>query len=294
MARVIVATMGAALAQVQGLAPASEAFQPGETAPASAAPSTKDATAQAAGAPLPKIDTTGPLAEGESLRVGGDTDVQLTKEGDNIRSGTARCLTPLPVGYPAPTPPGAMEIKSYPAARRAVVTMKETGPRAGGNIAFWPLFNHIKKRDIEMTAPVEMDLKGMKADGPMKVDEWSMAFLYRRIDQGPEGKDGIVEVYDSKPMTVLAMGYQGDWLQGALQKRLGELEAWLDKSPEWERAGEVRVMGYNGPEVPSTERWAEIQVPIKRSTGAKPAAEESPKGAPSAAPAQTPASPSGK
>lgn len=287
MVRVIVATMGAALAQVQtsGQQPASEA--PAGATPAAQSPAGAEATGAktpaaeaAATAPLfnPAIVTTGELAEGASLRVAGDMTVSVNKDGEMYNSGTARTEAPLPVGYPAPTAPGAFEIKRYPAARRAVVTMKETGPRAGSNVAFWPLFNHIKKRDIEMTAPVEMDLKGMTAEGPMKVDEWSMAFLYRRVDQAPTGKDGAVEVYDSKPMTVLAQGYQGDWLAQNLQKRLGELEAWLEQSPDWERAGEVRVMGYNGPEVPSSQRWAEIQVPIKRTEKPAAKAPETPAG----------------
>jgi len=289
MTRVIVATMGSALAQLQSGAqqpavPPAPVTQP-------AAPSTPASpVAEPTLNPIfvPGLVTTAPLEEGKSLRVGGDMTATITQTGDLYQSGTAATEAPLPVGYPAPTPPGAFEIKRYPAARRAVVTMKETGPRAGSNIAFWPLFNHIKKRDIAMTAPVEMDLKGMTSEGPMKIDEWSMAFLYRTVDQAPTGKDGAVEVYDSTPMTVLSHGYQGDWLATNLQKKLGELETWLEQSPDWERAGDVRIMGYNGPEVSSKRRWAEIQLPIKRTEATAPASTQSPAPAPAIQPEALP------
>ena len=297
MARVIVATMGSGLAQVYSVGQQPTPSPAPITAPATPATPAPHATpvveappvSTAASIYLPNVVTTSPLEEGKSLRVAGDMDATVAQMGELYKSGTAATDAPLPVGYPAPTPPAAFEIKRYPAARRAVVTMKETGPRAGSNIAFWPLFNHIKKRDIEMTAPVEMDLKGMTAEGPMKVDEWSMAFLYRRVDQAPTGKDGVVEVYDSKPMTVLAQGYQGEWLARNLQKKLGELESWLEQSPDWERAGEVRVMGYNGPDIPTNLRWAEIQVPIKRTeTPASDPSKSTPAPAPEAAPAIAP------
>ena len=42
-------------------------------------------------------------------------------EGGTWRSDTARIDTPLPEGYPAPTAPGCLELKTYPLVRRAKV-----------------------------------------------------------------------------------------------------------------------------------------------------------------------------
>jgi hypothetical protein len=102
-------------------------------------------------------------APGETRRVGGDMETQVTKDGDNYRVAKHLINTPLPVGYPAPTPPGAIELKMYPTVRRAEVSGKRM-PDLSMNVAFFPLFNHIKRRNIEMTSPVEMDYRDIKAD----------------------------------------------------------------------------------------------------------------------------------
>jgi hypothetical protein len=43
-----------------------------------------------------------------------------------------------------------------------------------------------------------------------------------------------------------------------------ELEAWLAGQTAWERAGDVRTLGYNGPNVPPSNRWWEVQIPVRR------------------------------
>ena len=86
-------------------------------------------------------------------RVGGDVELQTEFKVDRFTCGESYIEAPLPVGYPAPTPPGAIDLKRYPSVRRAEVS-GSGDPDRKRNGAFWPLFNHIKQRDIAMTSPV--------------------------------------------------------------------------------------------------------------------------------------------
>jgi hypothetical protein len=61
------------------------------------------------------------------------------------------------VGIEAPLPE-MIELKTYPAVRRA--EFSGTGASHMGMIkSFFPLFHHIKKQEIEMTSPVEMEYR---------------------------------------------------------------------------------------------------------------------------------------
>jgi hypothetical protein len=205
---------------------------------------------------------------GSVVRVGGDLKVESNLDGETWRSGRCLIEAPLPEGYPAPTPPGAIELKTYPIVRRAEVSARGS-TMVGMNFAFWPLFNHIKGRDIAMTSPVEMDYRGMEADGnPYQLDEskgeWTMSFLYRQREQGPEGKDGRVVVRDNAQVTVLSVGVMGPYGIGRVNEGLPMLEAWLKAHPEWERVGDVRAFSYNGPQVRNATKWSEVQLPVKR------------------------------
>ena len=101
-------------------------------------------------------------ASGSSVRIGGDLAATVSGSDADYRAGACRVDTPLPVGYPAPTPPGSIDLKTYPSVRLAEVT-SAGDPDSGMNKAFWPLFSHIKKHDIAMTSPVEMNYRGMRA-----------------------------------------------------------------------------------------------------------------------------------
>lgn len=192
--------------------------------------------------------------------------VERTRDG--FRAGTARINTPLPEGYPDPTAPGAIEIKTYPVVRRAMVS-GERAMNAGMNSAFWPLFRHIQRRDIEMTSPVEMDYQGLTSTPGDNPESWTMSFLYRTTNQGPVGTDtkspgGVVTVEDLPAMEVAAIGFQGPYRIEVVKMNLARLEAWLAAQPEWERAGEPRALFYNGPEQRESRKWGEVQVPIRR------------------------------
>ena len=169
---------------------------------------------------------------------------------------------------PAPTPPGSIDLKTYPVVRRAEITAKGS-TMVGMNFAFFPLFNHIKDRDIAMTSPVEMDYRGMESEGnPYQLDEskgeWTMSFLYRQREQGPTGDAGRVKVRDNDQVTVLSVGLKGPYGIGRVNEGLPILESWLKAHPEWERAGDVRAFSYNGPQVRNANKWSEVQLPVRR------------------------------
>lgn len=192
------------------------------------------------------------------LRVGGDMKSSVTRDARGFRFDRMLIDTPLPVGYPDPTPPGAIDLKKYPSVRRAE-TSGESSPDLGMNFAFFPLFNHIKRRDIAMTSPVEMDYRPVREDST----QWTMSFLYREASLGPTGPDRNVTVVDVPPMTVVSIGMRGRYSVERAKAQLPALEKWLAENPQWERAGDFRALYYNGPERRTADQWAEVQIPVR-------------------------------
>jgi len=201
---------------------------------------------------------------GGALRVGGDLFAIVEHEGETFRCGAALIDTPLPKGYPAPTPAGAIELKAYPTVRRAQVA-GERNPDLGQNSSFWPLFEHIKKHDIAMTSPVEMDYDGLERhDAAPRESDWTMSFLYRTPEMNGTGTEGRVVVADLPPVTMLAIGYTGSYSVGKVNVEVEKLYVWLDAHPEYRAIGPPRAMFYNGPDTPAARRWAEVQLPVER------------------------------
>ena len=204
--------------------------------------------------------------------VGDPAELSVERDGDTYRSGRSFTEAALPDGYPAPTAPGAVEIKTYPAVRRAQVS-GESGMNLRGGQGFWLLFNHIKERDIAMTAPVEMIYAGDGMPEPLgdplpthtngEGEAWTMSFLYRSSDLGPTGTDGAVEILDAEPVKVLALGVRGRLDERGTREGVERLVAWIEASGRYEIAGHARTMGYNGPYVPRDVQWWEIQIPIR-------------------------------
>jgi hypothetical protein len=154
---------------------------------------------------------------------------------------------PLPEGFPGPGPLGRVVVKKYPKYRAA---------RAEGGNSFWTLFQHIKKNDVQMTAPVEMTMSD-------EMRETDMSFLYEGPEQGASGSDGMVKVLDLEPVTVLSIGLRGrrsrdtidqarDWIQEHMT-----LEGWC-------KAGSWRTFGYNSPMVGASRSFWELQIPVIR------------------------------
>lgn len=274
----VLAVAGVALGAADGLAHAQDAAddpKPGARSAAGSPGTAREALRDADG--LPPV-----------LRVGGDRDARTEKRGENYHAGACSITTPLPVGYPEPTPPGAIDVKVYPPVRRAEVS-GSTMPDIGMYQGFFPLFNHIKKREIAMTSPVEMDYRrldgatiaGQKSaerrdETPDEQDgnansSWTMSFLYRTPDLGPKGDDGKVRVRDAEPLIVVSLGMKGSYITARVKFGVAKLNAWLDSQDEWEAAGPVRALYYNGPDVATADLWSEVQIPIRKKSKAPPA-----------------------
>lgn len=201
---------------------------------------------------------------GSATRIGGDLAATVSGSDADYRAGSCHVDTPLPVGYPAPTPPGSIDLKTYPSVRLAEVT-SAGDPDRGMNRTFWPLFNHIRGHDIAMTSPVEMNYRGMRASDHPAPESWSMAFLYRHPELNQTGVEGRVVVRDSDPVTVVAVGMKGSYSMSLVQRGMRQIEDWLAANPQWEAAGDWRALYYNGPSLLWWNKWAEVQIPVRKS-----------------------------
>lgn len=169
---------------------------------------------------------------------------------------------PLPEGWPELTPVGEIQVKQYPVYRAAVINDETDGSQSG---MFRPLFNHIQREDIAMTAPVEMTYDGDK--------QASMAFLYRNTEIGSLGgdeEDQRVEVREIEQQTAVSIGVRGRYSQDNYNDALDKLTAWLDENKvQYTQAGEPRFLGYNSPFVPWFMRYGEVQVPVEETNASE-------------------------
>ncbi len=162
----------------------------------------------------------------------------------------------LPKGYPPPGPVGLILIKQYPPARIAV--------NRGGDQddLFMPLFDHIKKHDIAMSAPVEITWSD-PLTRPAEATPQSMAFVYGKPDIGTPGVDGKIEVIDVPAQTFLSIGIRGSYNHEHLIDGVSKLKHWLAvHCAEYRAAGPPRYLAYNSPFVPWFMRFGEVQLPI--------------------------------
>lgn len=269
------------IATLAFLASAFQPFGDATVAPTGTTPEAKSTVARPKGAPAP----------GTVLRLFGDETMKPVLENGEYRLPELGMLVeaPLPEGYPAPTPPGMIELKTYPSVRRAEYSAKGSS-NFGMNVGFWPLFNHIKSRDIAMTSPVEMDYKpsGDRTPlAPMQDAEgsWTMSFLYRKADLGPTGADGRVKVVDTPEVTVISIGMRGGYGMGAVNSGMEALSTWLASQSEWEAVGDPRGLNYNGPQVPMKNKWSEVQIVVRRKDATITPASAAPPAVPATPPA---------
>ncbi|MHC4563362.1 MAG: heme-binding protein [Planctomycetota bacterium] len=175
------------------------------------------------------------------------------KQADRSRKFSPVMESPLPDGWPAPSLPGLIRVKTYPVARTAWV---EDPARRNGQ--FMVLFRHIKDRQIAMTAPVVMRY-GEDEVG----DTEAMAFLYRHTGQGTPGEFGGVNVRDEQPLQVVSLATKGGYSSKRFSDALEKLQAWLEEHPQWRQSGPARVLAYNSPFLPSWLKYAEVQIPVE-------------------------------
>lgn len=174
--------------------------------------------------------------------------------------------SPLPEGFPTATKPGAIEVKTYPAYRSAIARNPKATSMTG-DMLFWPLFNHISKSNIEMTAPVINSYPAAMVTTPGAQGEITMEFLYRSTKQGETGAGvGVVEVKDHPAATFLCLGVQGQMADSRMREGMTALRTWLDEHKnEWveDKDHPSRRLGYHGPMTPVQRRLWEVQLPIK-------------------------------
>ena len=170
---------------------------------------------------------------------------------------------PLPEGWPVATKPGTIEIKNYPAYRSAIARAKEVTKT--DDSLFFPLFLHISRKKIAMTAPVVSTYEPAMIDDPRQTGEATMEFLYRTPNQGEPGKGiGSVKVEDHPAATYVCLGVQGEMNPERLHAEMVKVKTWLGTHRgEWVEAGEPRRLGYHGPMTPTARRLWEVQIPVK-------------------------------
>ena len=167
----------------------------------------------------------------------------------------------LPEGFPPPGPVGEVIVKRYPACREAVVESAALS-NSGSDSMFYTLFRHIKKNDIAMTAPVELQYGELSPTSAV-TRPVAMAFLYRQPQWGHVGIEGTVKVIDAAPVTVISVGIRGTDSDAHLKEGMAKLNAWLASNPgRYTITGPPRLLGYNSPFVPWFLRYGELQLPI--------------------------------
>lgn len=181
-----------------------------------------------------------------------------------VQARRADSDAPLAEGWPDATKPDTIEVKTYPAYRSAIAKAKGAS-LSSDNVLFFPLFNHISRKGVEMTAPVVSTYAPSMIENPTQTGDVSMEFVYRSTRQGETGQGvGAVKVEDHPPATYVCLGVQGEMPTKTLQEGVAKLHAWVAAhKTEWVEAGPPRRLGYHGPSTPAAERIWEVQLPIK-------------------------------
>ena len=127
---------------------------------------------------------------------------------------------------------------------------------------FTLLFNHIKRNEIAMSAPVEITWSPSPAKGA-DAEPVSMAFFYVEPGIGRPGSDGSVEVLDVHPPKVVSVGVRGSYSSEHFEAAPEQLRTWLAENPgKYRVSGPPRYLGYNSPFVPWFLRCGEAQLPV--------------------------------
>ncbi|MFG0329875.1 MAG: hypothetical protein ACF8PN_08260 [Phycisphaerales bacterium] len=212
-----------------------------------------------------------------TLRVGGDLTAAVEQRGDEYvyPAGAGwfgvECETSLDwlVGCPAPTPPGAIELKRYPSFREASITSRSpiTEMKARG---VKPLRAHLKRHDVEIRVPLVIEFEGVDTATGDGLERWRMGVWYPNRTDGPVGIEGPIIIEDTAPVTMLSLGRRGPYEPEPVLENLRELEDWLAAHPEWVVVGPPRILGYSTSFTADRKRWSETQIPVARAdeTGA--------------------------
>jgi hypothetical protein len=151
-------------------------------------------------------------------------------------------------------------VKTYPAARVALFAPDDN--RSGDDM-FMPLFRHIERNNVPMTAPVEMTFKPIPGE-EKRFRSVSMAFVYPSTSTGKVGTDRDVVVQDVAPITVLSVGFRGGYGRSSFIEGYDKIQAFMSENPgKFKPAGPARLMAYNSPFVPFFLKYGEVQLPVE-------------------------------
>jgi effector-binding domain-containing protein len=199
-----------------------------------------------------------------------DSERAQTRNNTTVKKPFMFREAKLPKDFPPPGAVGEIVIKDYPAYRLARVRSGKNGVSGGPDAMFNPLFNHIKRNENAMTAPVEIGYQSHpeSAEKRNACSVVSMAFLYGESSWGRLGVDAAdprVVVEDIPAMTMISIGVRGDYTDARCAEALSKLGAWVEA-----HRGEVRVVGpprylaYNSPFVLGFLRYGEVQLPVEK------------------------------
>lgn len=163
----------------------------------------------------------------------------------------------LPSEYPPPSVPGLIRTKRYPSSRIAWV---------GGSWQdrlFASLFERDREGPLAVTIPVEFTL----IDGELikkKHGLFSMSEYYRsqeaeRIASTRPTASRATE----KPILVVSVAVKGAYSVKNMQEPLAKLRKWLEQHPQYEQVDHPRLLAYNTPLVWASNRYGEVQIPIR-------------------------------
>ncbi len=189
--------------------------------------------------------------------------VAIAATGAILLGAYSAASAPLPEGFPPPSPEGEIEIKHYPEYRAATVQTLgdlDSAPSRG----FSPLFRHISRNDISMTAPVETRYPVATLESStVSEGDATVSFLYRSLDIVPQEVTQDIQVEDIPPMTVVSIGTRGRYDLETYQASIQQLQAWLAAHPDYTVVGPPRRFFYDGPFLPDTLKRSDVQIPVR-------------------------------
>lgn len=172
--------------------------------------------------------------------------------------------TPLPQGFPEPTPAGIIELKHYP-QYRAVTYLHQGDLQIANRVAFNPLFEHISSNQIAMTTPVEARYTVISETPNAAENQAEVSFLYGNPTINPDRIGPSLQVTTREPMAVVSIGIQGPYTWESYESNLKKLKDWLVEHPKYQMVGTPRRLFYHGPMTPEALKISEVQIPISLS-----------------------------
>jgi effector-binding domain-containing protein len=149
------------------------------------------------------------------------------------------------------TPVDQVEIKTLPQATY-LVTRGEGRYFEKADPLFMRLFRYIKKHDVAMTVPVEVE-----------IDQAAMRFHVGTSDLPKELADeGEVHVETMPVRTVISIGARGSYNEKNFSRAEAALLAWLEENTRYRATGPAYAVYWNGPYVPGFFKRFEVHIPV--------------------------------